>query len=143
MLGEWLRGAIVDAVGTMMVWPQRLTIELGEPRPEGAEEVLSPDQRAEKEVDPKEGQPMTAERAKKLAAQRKPEYTGQLVCLVKSAANLHGKDKVNKVFVLFFCVLLMGMWERNRICWVNVRLMGMLWCFVAPNMIKRKLSAKI
>ena len=41
---------------------------------------------------------MTAERAKKLAAQRKPEYTGQLVCLVKSAANLHGKDKVNKVF---------------------------------------------
>jgi hypothetical protein len=34
----------------MMVWPQRLTIELGEPRPEGAEEVLTPDQRAEKEV---------------------------------------------------------------------------------------------
>jgi Ca2+-dependent lipid-binding protein len=96
MLGNFLRETIVSAVSTTMVYPQRLTIELGEPRPEGAAEqaaLLDADARAAAEIDPDAGAPMTVARQAALAAQRKPEYIGRLRVIVKGAAGLRACDK--------------------------------------------------
>lgn len=97
MLGRFLRDTIVSAVGATMVYPQRLTIEIGEPKPEGVAaeqaEVLDADARAEREVDPEAGMPMHPARQQLLAAQRKPEYIGRLRVQIKKAAGLRACDK--------------------------------------------------
>eukprot|EP01108_Squamamoeba_japonica_P001784 TRINITY_DN178_c0_g2_i1.p1 TRINITY_DN178_c0_g2~~TRINITY_DN178_c0_g2_i1.p1 ORF type:complete len:488 (-),score=290.63 TRINITY_DN178_c0_g2_i1:22-1485(-) len=95
-LGQFIRDSIVAAVGTMMVYPQQLPVELGEPRPEGAPSAAvaaTADERAEAEIDANAGKPMTAARAKKLAAQRRPEYVGRARVVLKSAAGLRACDK--------------------------------------------------
>jgi Ca2+-dependent lipid-binding protein len=97
MLGRFLRDTIVSAVTATMVYPQRLTIELGDAKPavveSDAAEKLDADGRAAREVDPEAGTPMHPVRQAMLAAQRKPEYIGRLRVIVKSAAGLRAADK--------------------------------------------------